>query len=208
MQGVAKAIQKNVAKIEPSVVLQLSRYLETKGFKEKSMQVLAMAYKHHKNDMMVQARYLTVLADVDFEQAEELYQSLPQPELVEEGQNENELIQQLIEEGMPERKKDKKTKDVGLEELGGGATIYIPKKRKHKTRFPKSYDPENPGPLPDPERWLPKWQRSRYKKLAKKKGMYIKGAQGDAQVNTDVTNLANSTAAPAQVSQGGKRNKR
>ena len=62
--------------------------------------------------------------------------------------------------------------------------------------------------MPDPERWLPKWQRSRYKKLAKKKGMYIKGAQGDAQVNTDVTNLANSTTAPAQVSQGGKRNKR
>ena len=92
MQGVAKAIQKNVDKVEPSVVLQLSRYLETKGFKEKSMQVLAMAYKHHKNDMMVQARYLTVLADVDFEQAEELYQSLPQPEFVEEGQNENELI--------------------------------------------------------------------------------------------------------------------
>ena len=56
------------------------------------MQVLAMAYKHHKNDMMVQARYLTVLADVDFEHAEELYQSLPQPEFVEEGQNENELI--------------------------------------------------------------------------------------------------------------------
>ena len=45
MQGVAKSIQKNVDKVEPSVVLQLSRYLETKGFKEKSMQVLAMAYK-------------------------------------------------------------------------------------------------------------------------------------------------------------------
>ena len=109
---------------------------------------------------------------------------------------------------MPERKKDKKTKEVGLEQLGGGAQIYIPRKRTHKTRYPKNFDPENPGPPPDPERWLPKWQRSRYKKLAKKKGMYIKGAQGDAQVNTDVTNLANSTAAPAQVSQGGKRNKR
>ena len=79
------------------------------------MQVLAKAYQHHKDDLMVQARYLTVLADVDFEQAEKLYQSLPQPDFDEEGQNENELIQQLIEEGMPERKKDKKTKDAGLE---------------------------------------------------------------------------------------------
>jgi hypothetical protein len=29
-------------------------------------------------------------------------------------------------------------------------------------------DPANPGPPPDPERWLPKWQRSDAKKLRKK----------------------------------------
>ena len=57
------------------------------------MQILAKAHQHHKDDLMVQARYLTVLADVDFEQAEKLYQSLPQPDFDEEGQNENELIQ-------------------------------------------------------------------------------------------------------------------
>ena len=34
------------------------------------------------------------------------------------------------------------------------------KKRKRKQRLPKGFDPENPGPVPDPERWLPKWQRS------------------------------------------------
>ena len=101
---------------------------------------------------------------------------------------------------MPERKKDKKTKDVGLEQLGGGAQIYIPKKRKRKIKYPKDFNPEEPGPLPDPERWLPKWQRSRYKKIAKKKGIYIKGAQGDAQVNTDVTNKANESKPEAQVS--------
>jgi hypothetical protein len=30
------------------------------------------------------------------------------------------------------------------------------------------FDPANPGPPPDPERWLPKWQRSDAKKLRKK----------------------------------------
>lgn len=29
------------------------------------------------------------------------------------------------------------------------------KKRKRKTRYPKGFDPTNPGSLPDPERWLP-----------------------------------------------------
>jgi hypothetical protein len=38
------------------------------------------------------------------------------------------------------------------------------KRRKHRKRLPKNFDPENPGPMPDPERWLPKWQRSDYKK--------------------------------------------
>ena len=60
--------------------------------------------------------------------------------------------------------------------MKGGAEVFIPKAKNKKTKFPKSYDPENPGQLPDPERWLPKWQRARYKKLAKKKGLYIKGA--------------------------------
>ena len=32
----------------------------------------------------------------------------------------------------------------------------------------RRFDPANPGPPPDPERWLPKWQRSDAKKLRKK----------------------------------------
>ena len=31
------------------------------------------------------------------------------------------------------------------------------------------YDPSNPPPPPDPERWLPKWERSDAKKKHKKK---------------------------------------
>ena len=38
------------------------------------------------------------------------------------------------------------------------------KKRKRKVRYPKGFDPANPGPPPNPERWLPKWQRSDFKK--------------------------------------------
>lgn len=101
-------------------------------------------------------------------------------------QRDDELVLQLIEEGMPEKKKEHKTKNV-VEETKGGAEIFIPKKRKRKTKFPKDFDPKNPGAEPDPERWLPKYMRSRFKKYARKKGMYLKGAQGDTQVDTDVT---------------------
>lgn len=45
-------------------------------------------------------------------------------------------------------------------------------RRKRKPRYPKGYDPSKPNgglPAPDPERWLPKWQRSDAKKKQKRR---------------------------------------
>lgn len=107
---------------------------------------------------------------------------------------------------MPERNKEKKTTNV-LQKMTGGAEIFIPKKKANKRiRYPKDYDPLR---TPDPERWLPKWQRSRFKKMAKKKGIYLKGAQGDAQIDTDVTSgNIKSTAHKEAAAGGNKRRKK
>ena len=86
------------------------------------------------------------------------------------------LIQRLLDEGMPQRRKEKKAKDMDEMQTEAGACIFIPAKRKRKIRYPKNFDPAMPGEMPDPERWLPKWQQSKYKKMAKKKGIYLKGA--------------------------------
>jgi len=61
---------------------------------------------------------------------------------------------------MRRRTADEAARKRGAE--GGGPREK--KKRKRKVRLPKGFDPANPGPPPDPERWLPKWQRSDYKK--------------------------------------------
>lgn len=104
------------------------------------------------------------------------------------------MIETLYQEGLPDRKKQKKTKEdnVDMQETDAGAEIFIPKTRKRKTILPKSFNPELPGNLPDPERWLPKWQRSKYKRRARKMAKYMKGGavQGDAQIDTDVTKFA------------------
>lgn len=48
-------------------------------------------------------------------------------------------------------------------------------KKKRKPRYPKNFDPANPGPLPDSERWLPRWQRSSKKnKRGQKKAESMK----------------------------------
>ncbi|KAL8170533.1 hypothetical protein V2J09_022337 [Rumex salicifolius] len=53
------------------------------------------------------------------------------------------------------------------------------KKRKRKPRYPKSFDPSNPGPPPDPERWLPKRERSTYRPKRKdKRAAHVRGSQG------------------------------
>ncbi|CAN7129719.1 unnamed protein product [Brassica rapa subsp. narinosa] len=53
------------------------------------------------------------------------------------------------------------------------------KKRKRKPKYPKGFDPANPGPPPDPERWLPRRERSSYRPKRKdKRAAQIRGSQG------------------------------
>ena len=66
-----------MVQMDASVVLTLSTYLESQGKRDEAVQVLSESLKTQKNNKMLQARYLTLLADVDFDAAESLQQSLP-----------------------------------------------------------------------------------------------------------------------------------
>lgn len=58
---------------------------------------------------------------------------------------------------MPEKKKEKKTRNV-TEKKAGGAEVFMPtKKRYRKPKYPKDYVVGGVNPAVDPERWLPKW---------------------------------------------------
>ena len=76
MQTVVDAIGSKAAKVDASVVYNLSMYLEQFARKDLAVKVLADALKSNR-DKTIQARYLTLLADVDFSAAEQLQQSLP-----------------------------------------------------------------------------------------------------------------------------------
>ncbi|XP_044492727.1 signal recognition particle subunit SRP72-like [Mangifera indica] len=57
------------------------------------------------------------------------------------------------------------------------------KKRKRKPRYLKGFDPANPGPPPDPERWLPRRERSSYRpkqrpKRKDKRAAQVRGSLG------------------------------
>ncbi|KAL2485997.1 SRP72 RNA-binding domain [Abeliophyllum distichum] len=70
------------------------------------------------------------------------------------------------------------------------------KKRKRKPKYPKGFDPANPGPPPDPERWLPKRERSSYRPKRKdKRAAQVRGSQGAVvkEASTSVNPKSNQT---------------
>ncbi|KAK9797740.1 hypothetical protein WJX73_003973 [Symbiochloris irregularis] len=82
------------------------------------------------------------------------------------------------------------------------------KKRKRKQRLPKDFDPENPRPLPDPERWLPKWQRSDFKRRRGQRRRdkdVVKGSQGAGKVDDSLDRTKMEVEAPEGPSKAGPR---
>ncbi|XXG62337.1 hypothetical protein AAC387_Pa05g0712 [Persea americana] len=68
------------------------------------------------------------------------------------------------------------------------------KKRKRKPKYPKGFDPANPGPPPDPERWLPKRERSSYRPKRKdKRAAQVRGSQGAVVREKQDANASNPT---------------
>ncbi len=65
-----------------------------------------------------------------------------------------------------------------------GAGAAATRKRKKKPLYPKGFDPANPGPAPDPERWLPLRERSSYRGKRKKQ-VNARGAQGAANMSAE-----------------------
>lgn len=100
------------------------------------------------------------------------------------------------------RKRGAESASEAMEVDGAAAGTAVKKrsKKRRQKRLPKDYDPTKPNgglPLPDPERWMPKWQRSDYKKKMKRRRDkdVVKGSQGAGKVDD---NLDRSKAAPVE----------
>lgn len=79
----------------------------------------------------------------------------------------------------------------------------VKKKRKRKPLYPKGFDPANPGPPPDPERWLPRKERSSYRpKKGKRNQAPIRGSQGS--VSRDKASDLNAAASSGPSADSGK----
>merc|ERR1712063_10034 len=111
------------------------------------------------------------LASTDVDRAEEFVQRLHLPSL-------DDFDPEELEKA-PIPKVVISTKKIAAGEDSTTENNLKKKKKKRKPRYPKGFDPENPGPPPDPERWLPKRERTAYKEKIRKKSKHSnRGPQG------------------------------
>ncbi|CAK69111.1 unnamed protein product (macronuclear) [Paramecium tetraurelia] len=92
-------------------------------------------------------------------------------------------------------------RNIGLSKKVEVQVKKIQKKKKKRIRYPKNFDKTNPGPLPNPERWLPKYDRKEWKK---KKQIHSRTQGGNAG-NETVNTFKASGASTAQVSAAQKK---
>ena len=121
-------------------------------YKSNSYEKSAKFYQYYldnvnKNDKDIQFLLIQSLVHFDINKADSIRRQIDETEIDLSNENINNLLNELFSKFKKGGEKQEKTK----------------KKRKRKIRYPKNFDPKHPGPMPDPERWLPKMQKKKYR---------------------------------------------
>ena len=106
--------------------------------------------KVNKNDKDIEYLLIQSLAHSGIDKADSIRRQIDETDMDLSNENINKLLTEIFSKpkkgGEKQEKQEKKKK-----------------KRKKKIRYPKNFDPKRPGPMPDPERWLPKMQKKKYR---------------------------------------------
>ncbi|XP_063620945.1 signal recognition particle subunit SRP72 [Cydia splendana] len=141
------------------------------------------------------ARLVKALAAADPARAKQLAERLPPPAHVE-GKIDIEALESS--KWMMGAKVVKKTVQSKQEQSPGtpGSELGSKRKqkRKRKTKLPPNADLSRP---PDPERWLPKYERTAYRKRRGVRRDVIKGSQGMSTTATDQYDMSKQTPSAA-----------
>lgn len=173
------------------------------GHYEQAVSLYQSLIAHHRsrNDDANKCRvYLSKLviasSNIDASKAVEFASELPPPPGVSDIDVDALIAAAPMRETRPKRKASVvQDQDQGMDTSADieVAARQQKKQRKRKPRYPKNYDPNNPGTV-DPERWLPKYERTtiRVGKRKKKQNntVVIKGGQGASVVDESLDRAA------------------
>mmetsp|Transcript_9101 Transcript_9101/g.26860 ORF Transcript_9101/g.26860 Transcript_9101/m.26860 type:complete len:663 (+) Transcript_9101:215-2203(+) len=174
---------------------RLAMQLKDKAFAAEVFQL----YLERIDGSDVEALYglVQALASTDVERAEQYAERLRVPSY---GHLDPEELEQVPIPKMAllqKKKSDKEdAEDRGAEDGGRPGA----KRRRRKPLWPKGFDPENPGPPPDPERWLPKCERAEFKKRMRKRDKALaRGPQGSMPTDDNAFRKQGPSTAQVEV---------
>lgn len=108
-----------------------------------------------KFDKDIKLKLIDTLAHIDLKKSEDIRRSIDDTNVDLSLENINKLLNDVSGKSRTNEEKTKKNK-----------------KKKKNVRYPKNFDPSKPGQLPDPERWIPRLQRKKFRNIAKNKLAY------------------------------------
>ncbi|CAI5442781.1 unnamed protein product [Caenorhabditis angaria] len=180
---------------EKKSILEGAVDLETaNGNIEQATKHLEKLAEMFSDDLTIQCRLVGLYSKVDPKKAEQLSNKIF-PENMEVDINVDELEESdWILYGEKYRQKKEAKGEAAADDNEIITRKLKNQRRKRKIRLPKNY---NPDVLPDPERWLPRQERSTYKKKRKNREREIgRGTQGSSSANPNVEYMAASPNSP------------
>lgn len=179
-----------------TVLRILREIFEKKGQLDQQLTILEKILKINPKDQSARLQLAKVsLQNGNIDKAEELMKGLNRPDEITD-MNLLQTLENNIHFSIT--KKDQQREQV----------VRLKKKiKKRRTRYPKDFDPANPGPPPNPERWLPKYERKDYKKRKNYRTGRTQGATnvGKESLNTYTTS---NTTSNIEVTKGKRKHRR
>jgi hypothetical protein len=145
IEDLTKSIKDKTA-LKNIILLIAETFYKSNNY-EKSAKFYQYYLDHvNANDKDIKYCLIQSLVHFDINKADSIRRQIDETEVDLSNENINNLLNELFSRFKRGEKQEK-----------------AKKKRKRKIRYPKNFDPKHPGPMPDPERWLPKMQKKKYK---------------------------------------------
>lgn len=181
-----------------SIYIREAARIELKnGHPQEAAKLLEELRKDHPSDLKTLAQLISAYSQFNPDKAKEVSRHLPPVSKATEKVNVENLESTSWTMGAKYIKKGGKSDTPSTKPDSGDGLIHKKKKKHKKGKLPKNYDPSVD---PDPERWLPRRERSTYKKKKDKRGTAIgKGTQGAVAGSEEMskTNLATNVPSPS-----------
>lgn len=194
LQLAIKWHRKNKSTALSTLIHETAKIELKNGHPQEAAKLLEELRKENPSDLKTLAQLISAYSQFNPTKAKEVSKQLPPASELTANVDVDTLESTSWTMGAKYIKKGGKSEPSAGKPDSGDRLIQKKKKKHKKGKLPKNYDPSVD---PDPERWLPRRERSTYKKKKDKRGAAIgKGTQGAVASADDIGKFTTSAQSP------------